>query len=200
MNIKYSDVVRVEAVRHLLDGHDAGRLIVMDERIDELLGDIEAMHGSQERHARRGEYAEEFAAQAAERTWSSRLRGTLGHRVRVVVGEREISGTTTFVGEGVIVIRGFGVAVVMTRAIAELWSDAHAHSETVSAVERLGLGSALRRWSALRAEVEVVRAGGASTIRGRISMVASDYVEIAGRAVPFVIICAVRAASDPFAS
>ncbi|WP_309132488.1 hypothetical protein [Brevibacterium sp.] len=171
----------------------------MDDRINALLSDLEAMHSSQEVHARRGELAEELAAQAAERTLVERLRGSLGHPVQLRVAGREVAGTADFLGAGILVVTGIETVVVSLSSVVEARTRARRHQREVGGLERLGMGSALRRLSAAREELTIVLTGEGGTIRGHAEMVASDYLEIAGRIIPHHAIALVSARINPFA-
>ncbi len=170
----------------------------MDDRIDALLSDLEAMHSTREVHARRGELAEELAAQAAERTLAERLRATLGRPVQLRAAGREISGTACFLGAGILVVTGTETVVVALDSIVELRASIRRHHQVPDGLERLGLGSALRRLSAAREELTVVLSGDRGTIRGHAEMVAADYLETAGRIIPFGSIALVSARINPF--
>ena len=176
-----------------------GKLHLMDDRIDALLSDVEAMHASREAHARRGELSDEVAAHAAQRTLIERMRGAIGQPVQVVVAAREISGTAVFLGNGIFVIAGIDTAVVAIEWIREIRTRSRRHSRESGPLERLGMGSALRRLAAVHEEVSLELAGEGGAIRGRCDMVASDYVEISGRIVPHRAIALVQTRVNPFA-
>lgn len=176
-----------------------GKLHIMDDRIDALLSDVEAMHTSREAHARRGELSDEVAAHAAQRTLIERMRGAIGQPVQVVVAAREISGTAVFLGSGIYVIAGIDATVVAIERIREIRTRSRRHRYESSPLERLGMGSALRRLAAVHEEVSLELAGEGGTIRGRCDMVASDYVEISGRLIPHRAIALVQARVNPFA-
>ena len=171
----------------------------MDDRIDALLADVEAMHASREIHARRGEFGDELAVHAAQRTLLERMRGTLGQPVQVVVADREISGTAVFLGDGIFVIAGVETVVVAIGSIREIRTRSRRHRYEPGALERLGMASALRRLAADHEEISLELAGDGGTIRGRSDMVAADYVEISGRIIPHRAIVLVRARTNPFA-
>lgn len=179
---------------------DSGRLLSMDDRIDALLSDVEAMHASRQTHARRGELGEEIAAHAAERTLLERMRGAIGQPVQIVVAGREVSGTAVFLGRGIFVLSGTETAVVAIERIRELRTRSRRHMHEAGPLERLGMASALRRLAAEREEIVLELTGEGGAIRGRADMVASDYVEIAGRIVPLQSIALVQTRVNPFAS
>lgn len=170
----------------------------MDDRIDALLADVEAAETAAERHARRGELGDEVAAQAAELTLRERLRGALGQVVYVVLPEREVSGTASFLGRDVFVVDGVETSVIAIDWIRGLRSESRIHRLEAGGLERLGLGSALRRWAATHAEVSIDVADRSGPVRGRTALVGADYVEIAGRIIPFAAITAVHAQFNPF--
>ncbi|RBP66152.1 hypothetical protein DFO66_10395 [Brevibacterium sanguinis] len=171
----------------------------MDERIDALLTDLEGSHAALERHVRRGELAEELAAQSAERSLRERLRGALGRPVRLTAAGREVVGTAAFLGAGILVVTGTETTIVATDRIAWLRTSDRHHVIAEGGLERLGMASALRRLGALREEVTVVLIEEGTTLRGHLQLVAADYLEIAGRIVPLGAIALVIAAVDPFA-
>ncbi|MCM1014108.1 MULTISPECIES: hypothetical protein [unclassified Brevibacterium] len=171
----------------------------MDERIDAFLDDLEAMHTWRERHARRGEFSDELAMQAAERTLLERLRGSLGEEVRVTTESREITGTAAFLGAGICVIAGAEVTIVSLACLYELRTGSRRHDHGAGALEKLGMGSALRRLAAWHEEIVIELRATGRTIRGRTDMVAADYVEIAGRIIPLSRIATVQARVNPFA-
>lgn len=177
-----------------------GKLHTMDDRIDALLADVEAMHTSREAHARRGELGDEVAAHAAQRTLIERLRGAIGQPVQVVAGAREISGTAAFLGTGILVVSGIETAIIATSCIREIRTRSRGHRYAPDPLERLGIGSALRRLAADHEEISLELAGGGGVIRGRSEMVASDYVEISGRIIAHSAIAIVQARVNPFAS
>lgn len=176
-----------------------GRLLPMDDRIDALLSDIEASEAARQAHLRRGEFGDEFVAHAAERTMLERLRGSLGSSVRVRADSREVTGTAAFLGAGIIVITAAETSIVAIEHIREVRTHARHHRFEPDRLERLGLGSALRRLAAAYDEITVAIGGRSSVIRGRSTMVAADYVEIAGRVIPFSAIVMVQARVNPFA-
>ncbi|UVI37439.1 hypothetical protein [Brevibacterium spongiae] len=170
----------------------------MDDRIDALLADVEAAEAAAGRHARRGELGDEVAAQASELTLRERLRGSLGHRVHVVLPGREVIGLACFLGRGIIVVDGPEFSVIATSWIRGLRSDSRAHRFEAGGLERLGLGSALRRWAAMHVEVSIDVADRPAPVRGLCALVGADYVEIAGRIIPFAAIVSAHARSNPF--
>ncbi|WP_231446683.1 hypothetical protein [Brevibacterium zhoupengii] len=171
----------------------------MDDRIDALLADVEATHAAGQAHARRGEFSDEVAVHAAQRTLLERMRGALGQAVQLVVADREISGTAVFLGDGIFVIAGVETVVVAIDSIREIRTRSRTHRYEPGSLERLGMASALRRLAADHEEISLELAGGGGTIRGRSDMVASDYVEISGRIIPHRAIVLVRARVNPFA-
>lgn len=171
----------------------------MDDRIDALLADVEAMHTSREAHARRGELGDEVAAHAAQRTLLERMRGAIGEPVQVVVGAREISGRAVFLGDGIFAITGVETSIVAIGSIREIRTRSRRHRYESGPLERLGMASALRRLAAVHEEVSLELAGEGGTIRGRSDMVAADYVEISGRIIPHGSIALVQARVNPFA-
>ncbi|MCI4011332.1 hypothetical protein [Brevibacterium sp. ZH18] len=170
----------------------------MDDRIDALLSDMEAMHSAQQRHARRGELGDEVAAHAAELTLRERLRGAIGQTVQVLIGDREISGTAVFLGDGILVISGAEIAIIAVAHIRVIRTRSTRHRDEAGSLERLGMGSALRRLAADHEEIAVELTGDGGVVRGRSEMIAADYVEIAGRIIPFGSIAVVRARVNPF--
>lgn len=170
----------------------------MDDRIDALLADVEAAETAAERHARRGEFGDEVVAQAAERTLLERIRGALGQVVQVVLPGREIAGTADFLGRDILVVDGAEASVIAINWIRGLRADSRVHRIEAGGLERLGLGSALRRWAAMHEEVAIDVADRPGPTRGRCTFVGADYVEIAGRIVPFAAITAVHARTNPF--
>ncbi|MGC2940323.1 MULTISPECIES: hypothetical protein [unclassified Brevibacterium] len=170
----------------------------MDDRIDALLADIEAADSAARVHARRGEYGDEVAGQAAERTLLERLRGAVGSTVRVTMSDREVNGAVRFLGRDIVVVAGAEVSAVAISAVRGLRLTTKVHRFEVGGLERLGMGSALRRWSAAHEEVSIDVADRSGGIRGRCELVGADYVEIAGRIVPFAAISAVHARTNPF--
>lgn len=128
-----------------------------------------------------------------------RLRGTLGGPVRVWADSREITGTAAFLGAGILVISAAETSIVAVEHIGELRTHARQHRFEADPLERLGLGSALRRLAAEYEEITVTIAGRSSVIRGRSTLVAADYVEISGRVIPFSAIVMVQARVNPFA-
>lgn len=170
----------------------------MDDRIDALLADIEAADDACERHARRGEFGDELASQASERTLSQRLRGALGRTVRVVLPKREVIGTVVFLGRDILVVTGAETTVIAIAAIRELRLPSRTHRFSAGGLERLGMGSALRRWAAVHAHVTIDVADRPGFVCGRCDMVGADYVDVAGRIVPFAAITAVQSDSNPF--
>jgi hypothetical protein len=170
----------------------------MDDRIDALLADVEAAETAAELHARRGELGDETAAQASERTLRERLRGMLGQTVQVVLPMREVVGIAVFLGDGIFVITGAEAYVISIRAIRGLRTTSRTHSFEAGSLERLGMGSALRRLAAEHEEVSIDVADRPGPIRGRCTLVGADYVELAGRIVPFAAISAVHARVNPF--
>jgi len=170
----------------------------MDDRIDALLADIEAADAAAQAHVRRGEFGDEVSGQAAERTLLERMRGALGSTVQVTMPDRDITGTACFLGRNIIVLAGVEVSVIAIKAVRGFRLTTRVHRFDAGGLERLGLGSALRRWSAAYEEVSIDVADRAGNIRGRCALVASDYVEIAGRIIPFAAINAVHARTNPF--
>lgn len=170
----------------------------MDDRIDALLADIEATDTAAQAHVRRGEFSEEVTGQAAERTLLERMRGALGSTVQATLPGRDVTGTVCFLGRDIIVLAGVEVSVIAIRAVRGFRLITRVHRFDAGGLERLGLGSALRRWSAAYEEVSIDVADSAGSIRGRCVLVASDYVEIAGRIIPFAAINAVHARTNPF--
>lgn len=171
----------------------------MDDRIDALLADVEAMHSSQEAHARRGELSDEVAAHAAQRTLIERMRGAIGQPVQVAVAAREVSGTAVFLGDGIFVIAGIEVSLVAIDSIREIRTRSRRHRYEAGPMERLGMASALRRLAADHEEISLELAGGGGTVRGRSDLVAADYIEISGRIIPHRSIALVQARVNPFA-
>ncbi|MBM6590174.1 hypothetical protein [Brevibacterium sp. RIT 803] len=171
----------------------------MEDRIDALLADVEAMHTSREAHARRGELGDEIAAHAARHTLRERLRGAIGQHVQVAVAAREISGTAVFLGRGIVVIAGTESNIVAIDWIREMRTGSRRHRYESGPLERLGMASALRRLAADHEQISLELAGEGGTVRGRSDMVASDYVEISGRIIPHRSIALVRARVNPFA-
>src|SRR5690625_1444943 len=92
----------------------------MDDRIDALLADVEAAGTAADRHARRGEFGDELAAQAAERTLLERLRAAIGQAVQVTLPTGEISGTMDFLGRGIVVVTGAETSVIAIDRICGL--------------------------------------------------------------------------------
>ncbi|QUL80898.1 MULTISPECIES: hypothetical protein [unclassified Brevibacterium] len=170
----------------------------MDDRIDALLADVEAAGTAADRHARRGEFGDELAAQAAERTLLERLRAAVGQAVQVTLPTGEISGTMDFLGRGIVVVTGAETSVIAIDRICGLRLATRMHRFEAGGLERLGMGSALRRLAAEHAEVSIEVSGSSGPLRGRCELVGADYVEIAGRIVPFAAISAVRARINPF--
>lgn len=170
----------------------------MDERIDAFLADVEAAEFAAERHARRGEYGDELAAQAAERTLLERLRGSLGAVVRVTLPQREIAGTLRFLGRDIIVVVGIETSVAAMSGIQMVKVESRAHHFEPGGLERLGMASALRRWQAMRAEISVDVRDRPGPVRGCCSFVGADYVEIAGRIIPFAAVTAAHGQFNPF--
>lgn len=170
----------------------------MDDRIDALLSDVEAMHSSRQAHARRGELGDEVAAHAAQRTFIERLRGATGQPMQVEVAGREVSGTADFLGNGIVVIAGIETSVVSIDWIREMRTRSRVHRYDSDPLERLGMGSALRRLAASHEEISLELAGGGGVVRGRSDMVANDYVEISARIIPFRAIALVQARINPF--
>lgn len=170
----------------------------MDDRIDALLADIEAAETVAGQHARRGELGDETAAQAAERTFVERLRGSLGQTVKVVLPMREVVGTAEFLGRDIVVVVGSEASVIAIASIRSLRSTSRAHRFEPGPLERLGMGSALRRLAAEHAEVSVDIADRPGHVRGCCALVGSDYVEIAQRIIPFAAISAVHSRVNPF--
>ena len=84
------------------------------------------------------------------------------------------------------------------RAVRGFRLTTRMHRFDAGGLEGLGLGSALRRWSAAHEEVSIDVADRAGSIRGRCALVAYDYVEIADRIIPFAAISAVHARTNPF--
>lgn len=183
----------------LIVGLCCGKLPIMDDRIDALLADVEAMHASQESHARRGQLGDEMAAHAAQRSLRDRMRGAIGQPVQVGVGTREISGTAVFLGDGIFVIAETETTIVAIDWIREMRTRSRRHSCESGPWERLGMASALRRLASDHEEIAVELAGEGGTIRGHSDMIASDYVEISGRVIPHRSIALVRARANPFA-
>lgn len=171
----------------------------MDDRIDALLSDIEAADTAAQAHARWGEFGDEVAAHAAERTLLERLRGALGQRVRLVTAAREIEGTAVFLGRGIIVVTGAEFSIVSTGHIIGLRTSSRRHRFDPGPLERLGMSSALRRLAAEYEEIAIEIAGQEGAMRGRSELVSSDYVEISGRVIPFSAIAVVHARINPFA-
>ncbi len=171
----------------------------MDERIDAFLDDLEAMHAWQERHARRGEFADELAAHTAERTLLERLRGAVGQEIRVSTDAREITGALVFLGAGIIVLDGPAVTIVSLAAVVDMRIPSRRHRAGEGVLERLGIASALRRLAAAGEEIAVELRASQGTMRGRVELVAADYLEIAGRIVPLSRIASVQARVNPFA-
>ena len=204
MFFKYQRVVLIvgtsNTARLLLVTPVWGKLHSMDDRIDALLADVEAMHTSQETHARRGELGDEVAAHAAQRTLIERLRGAIGQPVQVVAGAREISGTAAFLGAGIFVVSGIETAIIATGCIREIRTRSRGHKYASGPLERLGIGSALRRLAAGHEEISLELASAGGVIRGRSDMVAADYVEISGRIIAHSAIAIVQARVNPFAS
>ncbi|WP_181275626.1 hypothetical protein [Brevibacterium oceani] len=170
----------------------------MDDRIDALLADIEAAEATAGRHARRGELGDEVAAQAAERTLVERLRGALGQRVKMVLPMREIVGTADFLGRGIIVVVGAEASVISIDSIRSMRTASRSHQFDAGPLERLGMGSALRRLAADHTEVSIDIVDGPGPVRGRCDLVGADYVEIAQRIIPFAAISAVHSRVNPF--
>ena len=170
----------------------------MDDRIDALLADIEGADSAAQAHARRGEFGDEIAGQAAERTLLERLRGSLGSTVQVMLSDRDVTGTASFLGRDIIVLAGIEVSAIAISAIRGLRLTTRVHRFEAGGLERLGLGSALRRWSAAHEEVSIDTIDRSGGIRGRCALVAADYVEIAGWIIPFAAISAVHARTNPF--
>ncbi|WP_166971036.1 hypothetical protein [Brevibacterium atlanticum] len=170
----------------------------MDDRIDALLADIEAADAVARQHARRGELGDEVAAQSAERTFVERLRGALGQTVKVVLPMREIVGVADFLGRDIIVVVGAEASVIAIDGIRSLRTTSRAHRFGAGPLERLGMGSALRRLAAEHAEVAVDIADRPGPVRGLCALVGADYVEIAGRIIPFTAISAVHSRVNPF--
>ncbi|WP_350271069.1 hypothetical protein AAFP32_06125 [Brevibacterium sp. CBA3109] len=171
----------------------------MDDRIEALLSDVEAMHASREAHARRGELSDEVAVHAAQRTLLERMRGAIGQPVQVVVAAREISGTAVFLGDGIFVIAGIEATIVTIGWIREIRTRSRRHRYETGPLERLGMASALRRLASDHEEISLELAGEGGAIRGRSDMVASDYIEISGRIIPHRSIALVQARVNPFA-
>ncbi|SMX78368.1 hypothetical protein [Brevibacterium antiquum] len=171
----------------------------MDDRIEALLSDVEAMHASREAHARRGELSDEVAVHAAQRTLLERMRGAIGQPVQVVVAAREISGTAVFLGDGIFVIAGIEATIVTIDWIREIRTRSRRHRYETGPLERLGMASALRRLASDHEEISLELAGEGGAIRGRSDMVASDYIEISGRIIPHRSIALVQARVNPFA-
>lgn len=171
----------------------------MDDRIEALLSDVEAMHASREAHARRGELSDEVAVLAAQRTLLERMRGAIGQPVQVVVAAREISGTAVFLGDGIFVIAGIEATIVTIDWIREIRTRSRRHRYETGPLERLGMASALRRLASDHEEISLELAGEGGVIRGRSDMVASDYIEISGRIIPHRSIALVQARVNPFA-
>ena len=170
----------------------------MDDRIDALLADVEAAGTAAELHARRGELGDEVAAQAAERTLLERLRGAVGQAVQVALPAGEVVGTAEFLGRDIFVVTGMETSVIAIGSICGLRSASRRQRMEVGGLERLGMGSALRRLSAEHAEVSIDVSGRPGPVRGRCELVGADYVEIAGRIIPFAAISAVHARVNPF--
>lgn len=170
----------------------------MDDRIDALFADLEAAEVAAEHHVRRGELSDEVAAQAAERTLLQRLRGSLGTKVRVALPEREIVGMLCFVGRDILVVAGIEASAIAISAIRSLRLESTAHHFEPGGLERLGMASALRRWQAMRTEVSIDIAGRSGAVRGSCSFVGADYVEVAGRIIPFAAVTAVHGRVNPF--
>ncbi|AZU00397.1 hypothetical protein [Brevibacterium linens] len=170
----------------------------MDDRIDALLADIEAADSAAQAHARRGEFGDEVAGQAAERTLLERLRGSLGSTVQVTMSDRDITGAVCFLGRDIVVLAGAEVSAIAFSAVCGLRVTTRVHRFEAGGLERLGMGSALRRWSEAHEEVSIDVAGRSGGIRGRCSLVAADYVEISGRIIPFAAISAIHARTNPF--
>lgn len=172
----------------------------MDDRLDALFADLEATARSEAAHARRGELAEEATGLAAEHTLLQRLRGLIGARVHIRVAGRDITGTATFLGDNIIVIMGVEASIVAIDGISQLRTDSRLHLGEVGALEKLGFGSALRRLAADHEEVALDLRHGAGMIRGYCGLVAKDYVDVAGRVIPFSAIAVLTARVDPFAN
>ncbi|WP_166825716.1 hypothetical protein [Brevibacterium limosum] len=170
----------------------------MDDRIDALLADIEAADSAAQAHARRGEFGDEVAGQAAERTLLERLRGAVGSTVQVTIPDRDVTGMVRFLGRDIVVVAGAEVSAIAIRAVRGLRLPSRVHRFEAGGLERLGMGSALRRWSAAHEEVTIDVADRFGGIRGRCDLVGADYVEIAGRIIPFAVISAIHARTDPF--
>ena len=170
----------------------------MDDRIDALFADIEAAEAAAERHARSGELGDEVVAQASERTLLERLRGALGTKVRAGLPEREIVGTLCFVGRDILVVAGIETSVIVISGIRSLRLESTVHRFEPGGLERLGMASALRRWQALRVEVSVDIAGPSGPVRGGCAFVGADYLEVAGRIIPFAAVRAVHSRVNPF--
>lgn len=171
----------------------------MDERIDAFLDDLEAMHAWQQRHARRGELADELASHAAERTLLERLRGAIGQEIRVATDSREITGTLVSLGAGIIVLTAAETTIVSLASVFELRVGGRRHRRDGDVLERLGMASALRRLAAMHEEIAVELRASRGTIRGHLDLVAADYAELAGRIVPLARIATVQTKVNPFA-
>lgn len=171
----------------------------MDERIDAYLDDLEAMHAWRSRHARHGEFNDEFVAQSAERTLIERLRGALGHTVRMTVDGREVAGTAVFLGAGICVLAAAEVTIVSLAGVIEMRVSTRRHRQGRTVLEGLGMSAALRRLAAAHEEIVVHLRGTDGTVRGHSELVAADYLEIAGRVIPLTRIAAIQARVNPFA-
>src|SRR5699024_5388087 len=135
---------------------------------------------------------------AAERTLLERLRAAIGQAVQVTLPTGEISGTMNFLSRGIVVVTGAETSVIAIDRISGLRLATWMHRFDAEGLELLGMGSALRRLAAKHAEVSIDVSGSSGPLRGRCELVGADYVEIAGRIVPFAAISAVRARINPF--
>src|SRR5690625_8006508 len=117
----------------------------MDGRIDALLADVEAAGTAADRHARRGEFGDELAAQAAERTLLERLRAAVGQAVQVTLPTGEISGTMDFLGRGIVVVTGAETSVIAIDRICGLRMATRMHRFQAGGPGGTGVGSGQRR-------------------------------------------------------
>src|SRR5699024_12465051 len=114
------------------------------------------------------------------------------------VPPRGSRGTVDLPAVGIGVVAGAETSVIAMDRMCGLRLATRMHRFEAGGLARLGMGSALRRLAAEHAEVSIDVSGSSGPLRGRCELVGADYVEIAGRIVPFAAISAVRARINPF--
>ncbi|GAA4285143.1 hypothetical protein GCM10022261_26740 [Brevibacterium daeguense] len=172
-----------------------------EDRFDRLFADLSAAHDGAEFHERVGEFGDLVAGEFADSLLVSRLAGSLGDRVELVVAGLPLSGVLREVGGDWCRISGGGPdptdeAVVSLRALdsVRLRSTAQAGSSRVSV---LSIASPLRGWAADRTECRIVYGAERQAADGKLDAVARDYVQLrrpGGRfeLIPFSAIALVR--------